>query len=121
MNEGIKKERKEEGDVVEKRKSARKKEPAFKYTRGQTGIRILATLFFIIVVWSILETLIFLVVTFQIIYTLIAEKPNLWIGGFANRTIAYFYRVLRYLTFNQDRMPFPFSQFPDEIEKPQVK
>lgn len=123
MNEEQKKqEKKEEGEVVEKKKKpSKKKEPAFEYTRGQTGIRILATLFFIIVVWSILETLIFLVVIFQIIYTFIAVKPNLWIGGFANRTIAYFYRVLRYLTFNEDQLPFPFSRFPDEIEKPEVK
>ena len=84
-------------------------------------MRILASLFFGIVVWSILETIVFVLVIFQIIFALIAQKPNFWLIGFANRTIAYFYRVLRYLTFNVDQLPFPFSRFPDEIEKPEVK
>jgi hypothetical protein len=95
--------------------------PQFTYKRRQTGIRILATLFFGIVVWSILETIVFVMVIFQMIYTLIAERPNFWLIGFANRTIAYFYRVMRYLTFNEDSAPFPFTQFPAEIEKPDMK
>ena len=84
-------------------------------------MRILASLFFGIVVWSILETIVFVLVIFQIIFALIAQKPNFWLIGFANRTIAYFYRVLRYLTFNVDQLPFPFSRFPEETEKPEVK
>lgn len=117
MNEEPKKEGKEgagKGKMPSKKKEAK---PEPQYTRGQTGIRILATLFFTIVVWSILETIIFLMVVFQIIYALIAEKPNFWVKGFANRAIAYLYRILRYLTFNEDRVPFPFSRFPGEIEK----
>lgn len=35
--------------------------------------------------------------------------------------LAYFYKVMRYLTFNEDRVPFPFSRFPEEIEKPELK
>lgn len=109
-----------EGEAVGKKLPEGKElPPGFKYTRRQTGIRILASLFFGIVVWGILETLVFLIVIFQIIYALIAEKPSSWIIGFANHTIAYFYRVMRYLTFNEDRVPFPFSQFPEEIEKPE--
>lgn len=92
--------------------------PEFKYPRRKTGMRILATLFFGIVVWPILETIIFVMVIFQIIHALIAEKPNFWLIGFANRAIAYLYRVMRYLTFNEDGVPFPFSRFPAEIEKP---
>ena len=37
------------------------------YTRKQTGIRILATLFFGILIWQILEVIIMLAVIFQII------------------------------------------------------
>lgn len=58
-----------------------------------------------------------LMVIFQIIHTLIAEKPDFWVRGFANRTIAYFYRIMRYLTFNEEIVLFPFSRFPGEIEK----
>ena len=115
MNEEIKK---EEGAAVGRRQSEGKQAPReVKYPRKQTGIRILATLFFGIVVWAILEIIMFLVVILQILYALIAERPNSWMIGFANQAIAYFYRVMRYLTFNEDRMPFPFSRFPEELEK----
>ncbi|NIS68554.1 MAG: DUF4389 domain-containing protein [Proteobacteria bacterium] len=113
MNEESKK-----GDGKRKNPRKRKEVPSeIKHTRRQTGIRVLATLFFVIVVWSILETIVFLMVIFQIIHALIVEKPNLWLRGFANRTIAYFYRMMRYLTYNEERVPFPFSRFPAEIEK----
>lgn len=115
-NQGPRKGRKEKR--VAKDKEAM---PELKYPRRKTGIRILATLFFAIVVWSILETIVFATVLFQIIYALIVTRPNVWLIGFANRTIAYFYRVMRYLTFNEDEVPFPFSQFPAEIEEPEME
>ena len=122
MNEEIKKEEKE-GTAVEEKKPPEEKEPPsrFIYTRNQVGIRILATLFFGILIWGILEIIIGLEVIFQIIYALIAKKPNIWMIGFANRTITYFYKVMRYLVFAQDQMPFPFSGFPEEIENPEFK
>ena len=92
-----------------------------KCTRSRTGLRILTSLFFGIVVWSILEALVFLMLIFQIIHALIAQRPNSRLIGFANRTIAYFYRVMRYLTFNEEAVPFPFSGFPAEIEEPEMK
>ena len=116
MNEETKKEEKERTAVEEKESSSR-----FIYTRKQMGIRILSTLFFGILIWEILEIIIGLAVIFQIIYTLIAKKPNIWMIGFANRTITYFYKVMRYLVFAQDQMPFPFSAFPGEIENPEFK
>ena len=116
MNEGTKKGA--EGTAVGRKQSEGKEAPReVKYPRKQTGIRILATLFFGIVVWGILEIILFLVVIVQILYALIAQRPNSWMIGFANHAIAYFYRVMRYLTFNEDRMPFPFSRFPEELEK----
>jgi hypothetical protein len=116
MNEETKKEKKE-GTAVEEKDSPSR----FTYTRKQMGIRILATLFFGILIWKILEIIIGLEVIFQIIYALIAKKPNVWMIGFANRTITYFYIVMRYLVFAQDQMPFPFSGFPGEIENPDFK
>jgi len=122
MNEETKKEEKE-GTTVEEKKLPEEKESPSRliYTRKQTGIRILATLFFGILIWQILEIIIMLAVIFQIIYALIVKKPNIWTVGFMNRTITYFYRVMRYLVFAQDQIPFPFSGFPEAIEKPEFK
>ena len=122
--EGVRYMNRQKAKKGEKEKRVTKDEeptPGFKYPRRQTGMRILATLFFGIVVWSILGTIVFVMVIFQIIHALIAEKPNFWLIGFANRAIAYLYRVMRYLTFNEDGVPFPFSRFPAEIEKPEMK
>ena len=112
MNEETKDIQKNEGRPAEK---------GTKYTPRQIGLRILATLFFGIVVWAILETIICLIVIFQIVYTLITESPNTTLISFSNRVVSYVYKVFRYLTFNEDRMPFPFSRFPDEMEEPEVK
>jgi hypothetical protein len=115
-NHGPRKGEKEKG-VAKDEETA----PELGYPRRKTGVRILATLFFIMVIWSILETLVFAMVIFQIVYALIVTRPNFWLIGFANRTIAYFYRVMRCLTFNEDKIPFPFSRFPAEIEKPEMQ
>ena len=39
-------------------------------------------------------------------------------GSFANQVAAYGYRVMRYLTLNENHRPFPFSDFPAAIELP---
>jgi hypothetical protein len=122
MNEETKKDEKEETAVEGKQLPEEKESPSrVTYTRKQTGKRILATLLFGIVIGGILEIIIILVVIFQLIYALITKEPNIWMIGFANRTISYFRQVMRYLVFSQDQMPFPFSGFPEDIEKPEFK
>jgi len=37
---------------------------------------------------------------------------------FANQVATYGYRVMRYLTLNENQRPFPFSDFPAAIELP---
>jgi hypothetical protein len=38
---------------------------------------------------------------------------------FANQAAAYGYRVMRYLTLNENVRPFPFQDFPQELEPPE--
>jgi hypothetical protein len=38
------------------------------------------------------------------------------VRSFANRTLSYLYAVTRYLTYNQAEVPFPFSDFPREVD-----
>jgi hypothetical protein len=37
---------------------------------------------------------------------------------FANRLVAYLYRIARYLTYNEGTAPFPFRDLPPELEPP---
>ncbi len=84
--------------------------------RKETGIRVVLSVLF----WVILEvvkTALGVLVLFQLIYTLITQKPpSDRVRGFANRALSYQYRLLRYLTYNEPGRPFPFSDFPPEVE-----
>ena len=42
--------------------------------------------------------------------------PSTRLQAFANRIVAYFYQMLRYLTHNDSVIPFPFSDFPAPLE-----
>jgi hypothetical protein len=84
--------------------------------RGETGIRILYSLVFLVIV-NVLETVLVTVVLFELLYTLVTKAPPAdGVRRFANRAIAYFYRIARYLTYNGGNPPFPFSEFPAEVE-----
>ena len=84
--------------------------------RTETGIRILYSALFALVV-GVLETVVGAVVIFQLLYSLITKRePGQRVVDFGNRVSAYFYRVLRYLTHNEDEPPFPFDDFPAPVE-----
>lgn len=86
--------------------------------RGETGIRILFTLLFWLiarVVGSVLALLVF----FELIYTLVTCRlPGPRVRSFANRTVAYLYRITRYVTYTDAHAPFPFRDFPPAVEPP---
>jgi hypothetical protein len=85
-------------------------------SRGETGIRILLSLLFALV-WSVVEMVLLALVVFELAFALITERaPGDRIRGFANRVVSYAYRIFRYLTYNDEVAPFPFSDWPSEIE-----
>jgi hypothetical protein len=99
--------------------------------RGETGIRILLFLLFA-VIFRLGTVVLAAVVVFELLYALITRRPpNDRVRSFANRTLSYLYRITRYLTnrtlsylyritryltYNQSEVPFPFSDFPPEVE-----
>lgn len=84
--------------------------------RKDTAIRLVYTLFFVVVV-RIVEVVLGVVVLFSLVFTLITKRPpSESIKRFANRTISYLYHVLRYATYNEISPPFPFAEFPYEVE-----
>jgi len=84
--------------------------------RGDTGLRILLSLLFALI-GGVLETVLWLIVIFQLIVALATQRPpSPRVREFANRILSYYYRLGRYLTYNESRVPFPFSDFPDAIE-----
>jgi hypothetical protein len=84
--------------------------------RKETAIRILISVLF----WVILEVLkgvLGVLVLFELAFALITKRPpSDRVRQFANRTLSYHYRILRYLTYNEPDWPFPFSEFPPPVE-----
>ena len=84
--------------------------------RKDTGLRILYSLLFWLIA-SVLETVLGLLVVFGLLYTLVTEQlPPDRVREFGNRIVAYFYRIGRYLTYNESALPFPFTEFPPELD-----
>lgn len=81
--------------------------------RGDTGVRILLSLLFV-VIWALVESAIGAIVVFSVAWALITQSPPpRRIRAFANRAVAYGYEIGRYLSYNEPRVPFPFSDFPE--------
>jgi hypothetical protein len=84
--------------------------------RKATGIRFLFTLLFYLIA-QVVEAVLLAVILFELLYTLVTESPPPdRVREFANRAVAYFYRIGRYLTYNDAEPPFPFDEFPPELE-----
>jgi hypothetical protein len=87
--------------------------------RAETAIRALLTLIFFLI-GRVVETVVVAIVVFQVLFALITRTPpSDRVRRFANRTVTYFYRIGRYLTYNESAPPFPFSDFPEELEEPE--
>ncbi|MEE2664825.1 MAG: DUF4389 domain-containing protein [Myxococcota bacterium] len=84
--------------------------------RGETGVRILLTILFAIV-RGVVDSVLALIVIVELLWTLITKQPpSPRLREFANLIVGFEYRIGRYLTYNEGTVPFPFSEFPQEIE-----
>jgi len=92
-------------------------ELSYETSRKQIAIRFLFTILFLIV-FEIVKTIIQVAVIFQYIYLFITKKHNEPVRNFSNKVTTYGYKVLRYLTLNENLKPFPFSEFPKEVDSP---
>jgi hypothetical protein len=87
-------------------------------SRAQIALRLLYTLLYL-AVFCILKSIILLTTLFQFVYLFITLKHSEPTRLFANKMVTYAYRVWRYITLNENRRPFPFTEFPEEIEPPE--
>jgi hypothetical protein len=79
---------------------------------GKAGwMRVLfVALFWIVFYMS--QLVIAAVVVAQCAFTLISGAPNSQLLSFGDSLSRYVQEILRYVTFNSDQRPFPFSDFP---------
>jgi D-alanyl-lipoteichoic acid acyltransferase DltB (MBOAT superfamily) len=86
-------------------------------TRQQVAIRLLYTLLYM-AIFELVKTIVILISLFEYFFLLVTLQHNEPARAFANKVATYGYRVMRYLTLNENQRPFPFSDFPAEIELP---
>ena len=75
-----------------------------------TWKRIAFILVFAVIV-GLVRILLWAVILLQIASTLLTGSPNSNILNFGRSLSAYIYHILIFLTFNTDRLPFPFSEW----------
>ena len=80
-------------------------------------IRLLYTLLYLVIL-EVIKLIIQVIVVFQYIYLLITLRHNDRVRNFSNKVCTYTYKVMRYLTLNENPRPFPFNDFPTEVEEP---
>ena len=86
--------------------------------RGKIGIRLLFTLLFIVIL-SVMHFIIQMMVLVQYVVLLITKSYSEPLRSLSNKAAAYVYRLIRYITLNDNTRPFPFTEFPREMERPE--
>ncbi len=87
-------------------------------SRSKIAIRLLYTVLYL-VVFEVLKAVFYVTVLFQYAYLLITRKYSQPLRNFSNKLAAYAFRVIRYTTLNEQVKPFPFQEFPPELEPQQ--
>lgn len=90
------------------------------FPRKKIAIRLLYTILFLII-FEILKIIIQISVLFQYVYLLIAKTYSDPVRNFTNKVSIYAYKVLRYVTLNENKKPYPFQDFPHEVELPEAE
>ncbi len=84
--------------------------------RKDTAIRILLSLLFAIIA-ALVESVLVVVVVFSLLWALVTKQPpGLRVRELSNQIVSYYYRIWRYLTYNEVAVPFPFSDLPEVLE-----
>ncbi|MGA2228620.1 MAG: DUF4389 domain-containing protein [Syntrophobacteraceae bacterium] len=86
--------------------------------RGKIGIRLIFTLIFLVIL-SVMHFIIQMTTLIQYVILLITRSYSEPLRSFSNKAAAYVYKIIRYMTLNDNTRPFPFTDFPQEIESPE--
>lgn len=86
--------------------------------RGKIGVRLVYTLIFVVIL-SLMNFMIQMIALMQYVILLLTRSYSEPLRSFSNKTAVYMYRLVRYITLNDNTKPFPFSDFPGEMERPE--
>jgi ABC-type protease/lipase transport system fused ATPase/permease subunit len=87
-------------------------------SRAKIGIRLIFTLIFLVIL-SVMHFIIQMITLIQYVILLITGSYSEPLRSFSNKAAAYVYRLIRFITLNDNTRPFPFAEFPSEMESPE--
>lgn len=90
-------------------------EPTNTVQRNNIWKRGLLMLLFV-VIYSVAEVVMLFIVLFQFIHILITDRENHRILQLGRSLSRYFYEIFCFMTFNSERLPFPFNPWPISSE-----
>ncbi len=85
--------------------------------RAKIGVRLLYTILFLVIL-NVMNFIIPLISLMQFVILLLTKNYSEPLRSFSNKASAYVYRLTRYVTLNENTKPFPFMDFPNEMERP---
>jgi hypothetical protein len=80
--------------------------------QGETGWQRVLLVFLFWIVFYVAQMVVGAVALAQCVFVLLTEGPNQHLLKFGDSLGKYIHDILRYVTFNSDKRPFPFSEFP---------
>lgn len=84
-------------------------------TNKNQWLRVLYMVLFAVILYLVMM-LVAVVVIVQLLFALFTGKPNDDIADFAADLSQYVYRIVAFLTYTDDRRPFPFNSWVEEAE-----
>ncbi len=85
--------------------------------RKDIALRILYIIFFSIAL-GLLKGAVLLMVLVQCVHVLITTNHHPRLRELSNTLVGYTYRLMRYITLTENTRPYPFGDFPTNIEQP---
>lgn len=64
--------------------------------------------------YAVAEFVLWAIVLFQFGSQLFTSQPNARLLGFSRGLNAYIYRILQFVTYRSEQMPYPFDEWPGE-------
>ena len=80
--------------------------------QGQTGWQRVAFVVLFWIVFYVAQLVVGAVALAQCVFVLLTNNPNQQLLQFGDSLSKYIHDILRFVTFNSDQRPFPFSDFP---------
>jgi hypothetical protein len=80
--------------------------------QGQTGWQRVAFVVLFWIVFYVAQLVVGAVALAQCVFVILTNNPNQHLLQFGDSLSKYIHDILRFVTFNSDQRPFPFSDYP---------